>query len=68
MRKGRAASSTTHKMKPTLELLDELCADFKLGKLIFNLIKSHNTTKKIIQIGLTVNKLDISGNTFNSYT
>jgi hypothetical protein len=46
MRKGRAASSTTNKMKPTLELFDELCADFNFGKLIFNLIKSHDTTKK----------------------
>jgi hypothetical protein len=46
MRRGRAASSTTHKIKPTMELFDELCVDFNFVKLIFNLIKSHNTTKK----------------------
>jgi hypothetical protein len=33
MRRGRAAISTTHKMKPTLERFVELCADFNFENL-----------------------------------
>ncbi len=54
MRRGRAAISTTHKMKPTLERFVELCADFNFVKLIFNLIKSNNTTKKTTEKGFCV--------------
>jgi hypothetical protein len=61
LRRGRAASSTN---RNPFELFAELCAHFNFGKPIFKLIKSHNNNPpKTIQMGLTVIKLGISGNT-----
>lgn len=61
LRRGRAASSTN---RNPFELFAELCAHLNFEKPIFKLIKSHNNNPpKTIQMGLTVIKFGIFGNT-----